>query len=201
MRLAIDTSGLMMSAALAESGRVVTTKTSTADGRIAEGIDLLVADLLAEAGRTVHDISEIVVGLGPGSFTGVRTGIAAALGMSVGLGVPLFGANILQALAVSMQSEEPVAAYRSASSNENFVAVYCRGRELVQPLALAKADFLAQLTSLAGEAPQLCEITTETNISELLCSMAGELLSREVIPVYIKPVNARTIVERKASGS
>ena len=56
-------------------------------------------DCLARAGLTMTDVDEILVGRGPGSFTGVRIGIATAKGLSCGLGAPLHGASTLDAMA------------------------------------------------------------------------------------------------------
>ncbi|MFA5843697.1 MAG: tRNA (adenosine(37)-N6)-threonylcarbamoyltransferase complex dimerization subunit type 1 TsaB [Coriobacteriia bacterium] len=56
-------------------------------------------DLLAEAGLTPADLECVVVGRGPGSFTGVRIGVATAKGLAHGLGVPLYGVGTLDAVA------------------------------------------------------------------------------------------------------
>jgi len=55
--------------------------------------------LLAENGRLIGDVREIVVGRGPGSFTGVRIGVATAKGLAHGLGVPVHGVSTLDAIA------------------------------------------------------------------------------------------------------
>jgi N6-L-threonylcarbamoyladenine synthase/protein kinase Bud32 len=59
----------------------------------------MVAHLLEECGHTVRDVGAVVVGRGPGSFTGVRIGVAAAKGLAQGLGVPLWGVGTLDAVA------------------------------------------------------------------------------------------------------
>ncbi len=56
-------------------------------------------DILAEAGIEASDLSFLVVGRGPGSFTGVRIGVATAKGMSCGLGIPVYGVSTLDAVA------------------------------------------------------------------------------------------------------
>ena len=56
-------------------------------------------DCLAQANLTMADVDEVLVGRGPGSFTGVRIGIATAKGLSCGLGKPLYGASTLDATA------------------------------------------------------------------------------------------------------
>jgi N6-L-threonylcarbamoyladenine synthase/protein kinase Bud32 len=59
----------------------------------------IVAHLLDECGHTVRDVHAVVVGRGPGSFTGVRIGVSAAKGLAQGLGVPLWGVGTLDAVA------------------------------------------------------------------------------------------------------
>lgn len=56
-------------------------------------------EALADAGATVADVGAIVVGLGPGSFTGVRIGVATAKGLALGHGVPLYGVGTSDAIA------------------------------------------------------------------------------------------------------
>lgn len=58
-----------------------------------------VRDLLISEGLAPGDLCEVVVGRGPGSFTGVRIGVATAKGLAHGLGTPLFGAGTLDAIA------------------------------------------------------------------------------------------------------
>lgn len=58
-----------------------------------------VRDMLVSEGLTPLDLCEVVVGRGPGSFTGVRIGVATAKGLAHGLGVPLYGAGTLDAVA------------------------------------------------------------------------------------------------------
>ena len=59
-------------------------------------------DLLGSLGFVPDDIDGVVCGRGPGSFTGVRIGVATAKGIAYGLGVPLWGASTLDAVAYSL---------------------------------------------------------------------------------------------------
>lgn len=65
----------------------------------AEALFPLIEAALAEAGAGHGDISRIGVCTGPGSFTGIRVGVAAARGLALGLGVPSVGISRLEALA------------------------------------------------------------------------------------------------------
>lgn len=59
----------------------------------------MIAAVLAEAGADLVDVTRIAVCTGPGSFTGLRIGIAAARGLAMGCGVPAIGVTRFEALA------------------------------------------------------------------------------------------------------
>ena len=106
--LAVDTSTDMLACAVARIG-------AQADG--ARGVDVLASgdhlcrrhaneqlvntalDYLSQAGLAMGDVDAVLVGRGPGSFTGVRIGIATAKGLACGLGSALYGASTLDAVA------------------------------------------------------------------------------------------------------
>jgi tRNA threonylcarbamoyladenosine biosynthesis protein TsaB len=79
-------------------GRVVAAA-SAEGGHAAQRSLVLVDEVLARTGHQAAELSRIVVGCGPGSFTGLRIGIATARGLALGLGVPCEGVSTLAALA------------------------------------------------------------------------------------------------------
>jgi tRNA threonylcarbamoyl adenosine modification protein YeaZ len=189
-----------MSVALGEEGNVIALRTSEAGGKVAEEINILITEALEEIGRSERDITEIIVGTGPGSFTGVRTGIAAALGFASALAVPLYGVGVLRALAASFGANDAVAAYRTASASENFVAVYKGDIEVVAPCAIAVESFERNVTEKADQSVVFHQLNAGEAVARLICAMSMRL-SEDVTPIYIKAVNARTLVERGiASG-
>lgn len=115
--------------------------------------------LLAAAGLRARDLDGVVVGVGPGGFTGLRIGIATALGLGQALRVPVTGASSLEALALGIAEAAPegalVAPVLDARRRELFAAVY-RARpdggldELAAPAALAPAE-LGRLLAETGE--------------------------------------------------
>jgi len=107
MVLVIDTSSALSALALVGDGAVLA-ETRAESGR---GFDTAssVTELLA--GR-VHELAGVAVALGPGSFTGVRSGISFGLGLARGLEVPLFGLGTLELAA--RRSQEPVTALSEA---------------------------------------------------------------------------------------
>ena len=98
MILGIETSGARCAVALACGARVVRRIREMERGH-AEALFPMIEEALAEAGAAYRDLSRIGVCTGPGSFTGVRVGIAAARGLAMGLGIPAIGIGRLEALA------------------------------------------------------------------------------------------------------
>lgn len=83
-------------------GPLVVARRSEHSGRgQARTILRLIDEMLEEVSAAPGDLDSIVVGTGPGTFTGVRIAVATARGMSVGLGIPVFGVSTLMALAAS----------------------------------------------------------------------------------------------------
>jgi tRNA threonylcarbamoyladenosine biosynthesis protein TsaB len=72
---------------------------SAEGGHAAQRALVLVDEVLARAGHKARDVGQIVVGCGPGSFTGLRVGIATARGLALALGRPCVGVSTLEALA------------------------------------------------------------------------------------------------------
>jgi tRNA threonylcarbamoyladenosine biosynthesis protein TsaB len=99
--LAFDTSGPFGSVALGGSGVLVAS--ALLPERLEHASRLLptIDRVLAEGGMTPSDVSGIVVGEGPGSFTGVRVAAATAKGLAMALGVPLVPVSSLAAAAVA----------------------------------------------------------------------------------------------------
>lgn len=99
--LAIDTSGPRASVALCtlEGDLVLVTAGGDPAGSGRSGRDALpwTDALLLVAGRRREDVAAVAVARGPGSFTGVRVGVATALGVALGGGLPAYGVSTLAA--------------------------------------------------------------------------------------------------------
>jgi tRNA threonylcarbamoyladenosine biosynthesis protein TsaB len=102
IRVALDTSTAVGSVALGDGARLLAATELAVQSRHAEALVPALDALLARAGVTRAEIGEVVVGAGPGSFTGVRVAAATAKGLVAGLGVPLLAYSSLLALAVGV---------------------------------------------------------------------------------------------------
>ena len=110
----------------------------------------LATRLLDAAGLTFGDLDRVVVGVGPGTFTGLRIGVATARALAQGSGAELIGVSTLRALAANAEGR-PVLAVLDARRGEAFVAGYEGDAEVLAPAAvtpqmladLARPDLLA----------------------------------------------------------
>ena len=121
MILAIDTSA-GTSVAIVDGGHVLAECSVTDTMRHAEVVGSLILECLARAGIAAADVTAVVAGMGPGPFTGLRVGIAAAEAFSVGADIPL----------LPMVSHDGVAAAHFANGAQQPITVVtdARRREL-----------------------------------------------------------------------
>lgn len=105
MLLAIDTATAACSAALINEGGVHLAVSETVGRGHAERLVPMVETLLRDAGDVVPEA--ILVDCGPGSFTGVRVGLAAAIGMGMGWTVPVHGCSSMALLAAACFAADP----------------------------------------------------------------------------------------------
>jgi tRNA threonylcarbamoyladenosine biosynthesis protein TsaB len=99
--LALDTSGPLGSVALGSGARVLARGFLDRQGRHAAEMIPRISECLSEAGAAMADLAGVVVGAGPGSFTGVRVAAATAKGIAHALRIPLWPFSSLEAAAVS----------------------------------------------------------------------------------------------------
>jgi tRNA threonylcarbamoyl adenosine modification protein YeaZ len=104
-----------------------------------------------------HQLERIAVGLGPGSFTGLRVGIALAQGLALGLSIPVVGVPSLAALSWEGQrrcQEDWVGAVLDARRGELFFAIYDRQLRLQRaPSVVSREQLAAHVTEAFGERP------------------------------------------------
>lgn len=134
MLLAIDTSSARASVALFD-GRVLAELTWLAGAGHTRQLLPRVQDLLATAGRSTRDLSAIGVALGPGSFNGLRVGIATAKAIGIALGLPIVGVETLRATAFQFRlTYRPTRPLYDAGRTDVATGLYRESAELFSTL-------------------------------------------------------------------
>ena len=129
--LAFDTATSVATSALVDDGAVLGVRSTRAQ-TLHEDVDAL----LRQGGAHPRDLDALAIGIGPGSFTGVRIGLAAARGLALSLGVQGAGVSTLDALAAGAPGALPVI---DAKRREVFTLVDGK------PSVLAPSDVRATL--------------------------------------------------------
>ena len=198
MILAFDTSSSACTAALFDgSGECIV----GADEIIGRGHSERLVPMIAEMleGQTADTI---IVGVGPGSFTGIRVGIAAANGLAIGWGARLYGMSSLALLAAGAGESGPVAAAVIGGHGELFVQQFDAATgEAVSDLANAPPAEAAAATSaglvVGSGAEQLVKARGWGEARDALPSAADALLLPAALrswppkPVYARAPDAR----------
>ena len=205
--LAIETSSLRGSVALVEDATLAQALEHHRENAHGETILPLIERAFAEVGWERGAIDRVAVGIGPGSFTGLRVGIAIAQGLSEGWGVPLIGVPSLQAMALAA----PAGAARrcvllDARKAELFAAVYAPGGDELVSVRLIPAalDAVLALTApgdvlyvgngaaLLPDLPNVCR-GPETDIPHARFIAAAALTADPaglVRPLYVRDAGA-----------
>lgn len=148
--LAIHSTSPTLSAAVVEDGRVLAEQTLPPGRHHLENAAPLVADLTRGLGYKVSDVDGFGVALGPGSFSGIRIGLATVKGLALALRKPLAGISSLEILAwKALGPGETGAAVLDARREQLYVALYCgaggRPALIAPPVLLADRDLRLQM--------------------------------------------------------
>lgn len=171
MLLAINTSTPQFSLAfLRKTGSLVAEQIVSAPSRNFQALVPAFHNLLEASGTDPKDFSSVAVAVGPGSFTGLRVGIAFAKGLCQGLGIPIIGVSSLEALAGQVvDTSIPICPLIDSRRGEVFTALFHRSREgnlvrMSEDICLmmeALPDFVKETSFFVGNdhdshAPRVC---------------------------------------------
>lgn len=111
----------------------------------------LVAEVMAEAGVSFVQLERVGVTVGPGSFTGLRVGLAFAKGLGAALSIPVIGVGVLEALA--RPHSGTVFAVLDAKRDQVYLQAFTDGTAVSAPDALPLGTAAARLAEMAGSGP------------------------------------------------
>lgn len=178
--LAFDTSAAHCAAALVRGDAVLARRDEAMARGHAERLLLMLEEMLAEADATWAELDALAVCTGPGNFTGLRIGVAAARGLALGLGIPAVGVSRFEALAEGRAGTVRVAL--ADGKGEVLVQVLRDGAPLGPPRS---AD--------AGETPAAGERTGADTVRLARVAarrLAGPGTPPAPAPLYVRPADA-----------
>ncbi len=155
--LALDTAGVDCAAAIYDSGRnTVLGEASDMIGKgHAEHLMGIVDRTLDQAGVALSDVNRLAVTIGPGSFTGIRVGVAAARGFALSLNIPAVGITTLEVMAAAQREKTPgraVLTAMDAKRDEIYLQSFAAdGSPLDEPRAVGIAEAQAFAAGFDGE--------------------------------------------------
>lgn len=158
---AVDSTAKTASVALCEDGRLLAQYTQNNGNTHSETLLPMTETLLRSMGTSISDIDVFACSAGPGSFTGVRIGVATVKGLAFGRGKPCIGVSTLEALARNLVTDEervicPVMdARRGQLYTARFVSRAGSLERLTPDRAISYAEFEAECAA-AGEKVWLC---------------------------------------------
>jgi tRNA threonylcarbamoyladenosine biosynthesis protein TsaB len=193
--LAADTSLPLLSVALVNGPALVGAMLLEGKGSRNEKLLPAIDWLLTESGIDRKSIELFAVTRGPGSFTGVRIGLATMQGLALALGKPVCAMSTHEAIAFG---EARVAVVDDAGRGEFYASVYEDGREVVAP-HLAKEPSIEGARTL-----RVADLLQRENIA-LRCARAAQAIEsaglgaryRDVTPIYVRLAEAEVkLLER-----
>lgn len=190
--LAFETSAKACSAALHDGQSLLAESYQNTGLTHSQTLMSMAEDLLKNCRKSVKDVTAVAVAAGPGSFTGVRIGVAAAKGFGWGAQLPVYGVSTLESMARSLGVRNGYVcacmdARRSQVYNALFLAKDGQLERICEDRAIALEDLKPELQALSGE---IFLVGDGANLCYHTLS--------EQVPNLILPVEHRT--HQRASG-
>ena len=153
--LAFETSAKAASVALTENGKLLGESYQNTGLTHSQTLMVMAEDLLKQCGKAVSDLTAVAVAEGPGSFTGVRIGVAAAKGLAWGAELPCYGISTLESMAVSLGAYQGyicpcMDARRNQVYNALFYVNQGKLERVKEDRAIALSDLSEELKALEG---------------------------------------------------
>ncbi len=167
--LCLETSSKVCSVALGKDGAILSCRESELENAHSSKLTHLIEQTLGDAGMELQDLSAVAVSMGPGSYTGLRIGVAAAKGICYALEKPLIAIPTLKSLAYGMRKNAGTAGAMlcpmlDARRMEVYTAVFDEMLDEIQPVSaeiISGDSFAALLRSgkivFAGEGSFKCK--------------------------------------------
>lgn len=204
--LAIDTATPAVMAGIVADGDLLAERVSVDARAHAELLTPNVLGALADAGLRMADLEAVVVGCGPGPFTGLRVGMATAAAYGHALGIPVYGVCSLDAIGGQTTGETLVVT--DARRREIYWARYRDGVRIDGPAVNAPADVDPGDARAVAGSPEhaalfglpLCEPSYPTPVGLVAAVTEWSDDPAPLVPLYLRRPDAKTLAEREAAS-
>lgn len=197
--LVIDTCYAACIVGVAKDGAILAQRCVPMDRGQSETLIPMVQDVVADGGITLSDIGLIAVNVGPGSFTGVRVGIAAARGLAIGIGCDVQGVTSTDAIYVARGNGAPARVAIDTRRGDYFVADYQTCADA--PIDTAKIRILESHDPV-GDIPAIRETDVVNDPRDYvvhLANLAAHLYANDstgrrgvAAPIYLRDAEVST---------
>lgn len=224
--LSLECSSLSAGAALIEDGKLIAESFLNTGLTHSQTLMPMVESMLKNTNTAVRDVDVISVSAGPGSFTGVRIGVAAAKGLADSFATPCFAVSSLEAIAYPFRDENAVVcAVMDARCNQVYTASFLKGERLFPDEAILIDELLEKLKGLdkpvvfAGDGAKMCFERLSGELSKVILAdeqrrfpkassvaliaydkiLSGEKTvgANELLPVYLRLPQAQRELNNK----
>ncbi len=205
--LAIETSSPRLSLAIADDQRVLAVHKGAHDWRHAESLFEGIQSLLSKVRWPVHSLTGVAVSIGPGSFTGIRIGLACARAMGQSLKIPVVGVSSLEIMAAGAKTKALWRAPRiDALRGQHFSALFKKepaGLKRVLPETMAPIEKWPSLWRKKSRKESLWQSSLDQDYPDASALLelarprfreAGTASYKTALPLYIRRSSAE---ERK----
>ncbi len=215
LTLVLDTALNACAAAVSRDGHILGHASDVMQRGHQERLAPMVEDIMLSGAVQFDALDRVGVTVGPGSFTGLRVGLAFAKAMSLALDIPCVGVTSLEALAAGRTGF--VAAAIAAKGDQLYLQAFLDGTALMAPDVLDTAVATARIVELwsgasatlvGSGASQLAGVLSSAVIDEAeaadICAVARLVEGRpsgavRPRPLYLRAPDAKTIAERRGS--
>ena len=202
--LAIDTATPAVTAGVVVGGELVAERVTVDPRAHAERITPNMLGALADAGLRMADLGAVVVGCGPGPFTGLRVGMATAAAYGHALGIPVYGVCSLDA--IGGQTTGKTLVVTDARRREVYWARYRDGIRTGGPAVDAPASVDPGVAEAVAGSPEhaalfglpVCEPSSPTPAGLVAAVTEWSGSPARLLPLYLRRPDAKTFAERSA---
>ena len=189
--LAFETSAKAASVAVMEGSKLLAESYQNTGLTHSQTLMVMAEDALKQCGKSAADVEAVAVAEGPGSFTGVRIGVAAAKGFAWGKNIPCYGVSTLEAMALSLGAYQGyVCPVMDARRNQVYNALFyvnrgeisrvCEDRAIALSELKEELKILSEPVFLVGDGSNLCYNTLSKDVPGLVLPPEHRLHQRAV---------------------